>query len=98
MIPGLSLLGNERPVIFYDQLGSGNSDRPTDTTLWKTERFVKEIDQIRDALKLETLHILGHSCGSTFLIEYLITKKNQRSKVCYFFQSDVKYAGLDSGC
>ena len=48
MIPGLSLLAENRPVIFYDQLGSGNSDRPTDTILWKTERFVNEIVDTMD--------------------------------------------------
>lgn len=84
MIPGLSLLATDRPVIFYDQLGSGNSERPTDTTLWKTERFVNEIDQLRSALNLNELHILGHSCGSTFLIEYLITKKPKGIKSVIF--------------
>ena len=74
MIPGLSLLADERPIIFYDQLGSGNSDRPVDTTFWNIERFVDEIDLLRAALKLKELHILGHSCGSTFLIEYMLTK------------------------
>jgi hypothetical protein len=53
MIPGFSLLSNDRPVIFYDQLGSGNSDRPADTSLWKTERFVNEIDFLRSTLKLD---------------------------------------------
>lgn len=75
MIPGFSLLAADRPVIFYDQLGSGNSDRTNDSTLWTTGRFVDEIDYLRDALHLDELHILGHSCGSTFLIEYLVTKK-----------------------
>ena len=75
MIPGLSLLATDRPVIFYDQLGSGNSDRPNDTTLWNTARFVDEIDALREALNLEEVHIMGHSCGSTFVIEYLVTKK-----------------------
>jgi proline iminopeptidase len=84
MIPGFSLLATDRPVIFYDQLGSGNSERPTDTTLWKTERFVNEIDQLRSALNLDELHILGHSCGSTFLIEYLITKKPKGIKSVIF--------------
>ena len=74
MIPGFSLLGMDRPVIFYDQLGSGNSDRPTDTTLWRIERFVEEIDLLRSQLNLKEVHMLGHSCGSTFLIEYMITK------------------------
>lgn len=84
MIPGFSLLATDRPVIFYDQLGSGNSDRPADTSLWTTERFVNEIDHIRRALHLDELHILGHSCGSTFLIEYLITKKPKGIKSVIF--------------
>lgn len=84
MIPGFSLLGDERPIVFYDQLGSGNSDRPTDTTLWKTERFVNEIDSLRRALKLNELHILGHSCGSTFLVEYLVAKKPEGVKSVIF--------------
>jgi len=84
MIPGFSLLGNERPIIFYDQLGSGNSERPTDTALWNTERFVDEIDHLRTSLNLKELHILGHSCGSTFLIEYMITKKPEGVKSVIF--------------
>jgi proline iminopeptidase len=28
----------------YDQLGSYYSDQPTDSTLWKTERFVEEVE------------------------------------------------------
>jgi proline iminopeptidase len=75
MIPGYSLLSNDRPIIFYDQLGSGNSDRPTDTALWNINRFVDEIDLLRDKLRLKELHILGHSCGSTFLIEYMVSRK-----------------------
>ena len=84
MIPGLSLLGSERPIIFYDQLGSGNSDRPTDTLLWKKERFVDEINHLRHQLNLKELHILGHSCGSAFLIEYMITKKPKGVKSVIF--------------
>lgn len=74
-IPQYSLLANERPVIFYDQLGSGMSDVPTDTALWRLERFVNEIDSLRKHLGLEQLHILGHSWGGAVLIEYLLTKK-----------------------
>ena len=58
-IPGYSLLGDERPVIFYDQLGSGFSDRPTDTTLWQLPRFVNEIDKLRDAFKFKGTSYIG---------------------------------------
>lgn len=70
-----SMLSDERPVIFYDQLGSGKSDRPTDTSLWKVSRFADEIDHLRKALGLKKLHILGHSWGGAVLVEYMITKK-----------------------
>ncbi|WP_134687403.1 proline iminopeptidase-family hydrolase [Brevibacillus migulae] len=70
----LHVLGDERPVIFYDQLGSGNSDRPTDPSLWRTERFVEELACVRDALDLKEVHILGHSWGTMLAASYLIDR------------------------
>ncbi len=83
-IPGYSLLSDDRPVIFYDQLGSGRSDRPTDTLLWKLPRFVDEIDALRKVLGLTELHILGSSWGATVLIEYMVTKKPKGIKSVIF--------------
>ncbi|KQL43488.1 proline iminopeptidase [Brevibacillus choshinensis] len=71
----LHVLADERHVIFYDQLGSGNSDRPTDDSLWKTERFVEELMNIREALDLDEVHILGHSWGTMLAAAYLIDRK-----------------------
>lgn len=75
-MPMLSLeaLADERPVIFYDQLGSGRSDRPTDMSLWHVDRFVEELGQIRKALGLDLVHILGHSWGTMLAASYLLTK------------------------
>ena len=70
----LSALGDDRPVIFYDQLGGGHSERPNDSTLWNVSRYVQEVGAIRDALGLERVHILGHSFGTIILAEYLKTK------------------------
>lgn len=70
----LADLSDERPVIFYDQLGCGNSERPDDTTLWITERFVEELGQVRQALGLDKVHILGQSWGSMLLVDYVLTK------------------------
>src|SRR6266581_993527 len=57
----LAALGDDRPVIFYDQLGCGHSDRPTDSTLWTIDRFIKELVTVRQALGLNEVHILGQS-------------------------------------
>ena len=67
-------LATDRRVIRYDQLGSGQSDRPTDLNLWTTARFVDELDALRNALGLREVHILGHSWGGTLATEYLLTK------------------------
>ncbi|MCF0056259.1 proline iminopeptidase-family hydrolase [Dyadobacter sp. CY356] len=83
-IPGYSTLGDDRPVIFYDQLGSGHSDRPTDTTLWQLPRFVDEIDALRKALDLKELNILGSSWGGTVAVEYMVTKKPKGVKSVIF--------------
>jgi proline iminopeptidase len=70
----LAALADERPVIFYDQLGAGHSDQVSDTTLWKTERFVQEIEALRKALNLTEIHLLGHSWGTILGAEYLFTR------------------------
>jgi proline iminopeptidase len=70
----LARLADERPVIFYDQLGCGRSAGPTDSTLWRTERFVEELAAVRQALGLKQVHILGHSWGTMLATEYMITK------------------------
>lgn len=67
-------LGRDRPVIVYDQLGSGRSDRVTDTALLKTDRFVRELASLRRALHLNRIHLYGHSWGSMLALEYLATK------------------------
>jgi len=78
----LGALGDDRPVIFYDQLGGGHSDRPMDSTLWTMDRFVREVAAVREALGLERVHILGHSFGTLILADYMKTKpKGVRSVV-----------------
>lgn len=70
----LKALSEDRPVILYDQLGCGRSDRPTDTSLWKIDRFVEELSLIRTALNLNEVHILGHSWGTTLAAAYCFTQ------------------------
>lgn len=70
----LAALADERPVVFYDQLGCGRSDRPKDPSLWTMERYLEELRLVRTQLGLKRVHILGHSWGSMLAIDYLLTK------------------------
>jgi proline iminopeptidase len=60
--------------IYYDQLGCGNSDNPKDTSMWYLPRFVEEVEQVRQALKLDkdNFYLLGHSWGGILALQYAL--------------------------
>jgi proline-specific peptidase len=64
-------LAADRPVVLYDQLGCGRSEAPDDTSLWTVDRFVAEVDAVRDALSLDRIHLFGQSWGGWLAIEYM---------------------------
>ena len=61
-----------RRVVFYDQLGGGNSDVPQDSSIYTVNLYVEEVDVVRRALGLERLHLLGHSWGGMLALEYAL--------------------------
>lgn len=63
-----------RPVVVYDQLGSGRSGRPRDEGLWTVERFVEELHSLRQQLGLRRMHLMGHSWGGALAAAYVLTK------------------------
>jgi proline iminopeptidase len=66
----------------YDQLGSYYSDQPNDTTLWKTERFVEEVEQVRKAIGADqsNFYIVGNSWGGILGMEYALKyQKNMKA-------------------
>ena len=71
-LENLDRLSGERPVIFYDQLGCGRSDRPDDPSLWRLERFVAELSEVRRTLGLERVNLLGQSWGALPVLEHLL--------------------------
>ncbi len=67
----LAALADDRPVIFYDQLGCGQADSPVDEKIYTIQRSVDELDAVRQALDLKEIVLFGHSWGSMLAIEYL---------------------------
>jgi len=64
--------------IYYDQLDSYYSDQPNDSTLWTTEHFVDEVDQVRQALNLnkDNFYLYGQSWGGILAMEYALKHQN----------------------
>jgi proline-specific peptidase len=64
-----------RRVIFYDQLGCGNSGLPEPAPdLWTVKLYVEEIDVVRRFLGLDRVHLLGHSWGGMLAMEYALVQ------------------------
>lgn len=63
----------------YDQLGSYYSDQPKDSSLWTTDRFVEEVEQVRKAIGADStnFYVLGNSWGGILAMEYAL--KYQRN-------------------
>jgi proline-specific peptidase len=68
----LERLADEREVIFWDQLGCGNSESPSDPELWTMERSVAEMDAVVRELGLNRFHIFGNSWGGMLAQQYVL--------------------------
>ena len=83
---GFGVLDNEirdRPVIRYDQLETGRSDRPGLREQWNISHSVAEIDAIRDALGLDSVHLLGWSWGGSVAAEYVLEGRRDVEAVVF---------------
>jgi proline iminopeptidase len=66
----LEALSADRPLVRYDQLGGGKSDRITDTAMFNIAHFVRELDSLRSHLNYDKVHLVGHSWGTILGVEY----------------------------
>jgi proline iminopeptidase len=60
----------DRPLVRYDQLGAGHSDRISDTAMFNIAHFVRELDSLRSHLGYDKVHLIGHSWGTILGLEY----------------------------
>ncbi len=64
-------LAEERPVVVYDQIGCGSSDRPQELE-WSVDVFREEVDVVRAQLGLDRIHLLGTSWGGMLALEHVL--------------------------
>lgn len=77
--PLLEDLSRDRPVIVFDQLGCGRSDRITDTSLMTVDAYVEQVGALLDALDVGNIYLYGHSWGTMLGVEYYL-KYGERVK------------------
>ncbi|MGA2200095.1 MAG: alpha/beta fold hydrolase, partial [Nitrososphaerales archaeon] len=69
-------------VVFYDQLGCGNSEMPKDPALFTVERGVEELEAFRHEMGLGKVHLMGSSYGGMLALAYAVKyQRNLRSLI-----------------
>jgi proline iminopeptidase len=70
--PMIRMVDEGYRVIAFDQLGTGQSDRPDDISLWTIVRYAEEVEIVRNALGLGRVNLLGSSWGGMLAVEYAL--------------------------
>ncbi len=94
-----SPLAQDRPVILFDQLGSGRSTHHNDTSLLKIPLFVAQVEAVRKSLNLEKVIILGHSWGTALALEYYLAHPDNVEALIFnspYFSTSVWEADADT--
>lgn len=73
-------LADNRPVYFYDQLGSGRSDTAKNPDFYSVNNYIQELDEIRQNLNLAELILMGFSWGGGLIGSYMLEKKPEGVK------------------
>jgi proline iminopeptidase len=68
--PGLDALAGRNTLIYYDQRGTGRSTAELEAEVINVDRFLHDIDALRQVFGHERVTVLGHSFGALVAIEY----------------------------
>jgi proline iminopeptidase len=71
-LPYLLPLARTHRLIFIDERGSGRSQRLQDTSQYTVENMVEDVEDVRQALKLGKISLLGHSYGGVVAQAYAL--------------------------
>ncbi len=82
LTPLADSLAKDRPVIIFDQLGCGRSDKITDTTLMDMQHHIDQVSALLKHLNISEFDLYGHSFGTMLAMDfYLQHPENIRSIV-----------------
>ena len=72
--PMEALASTNRKVIFYDQIGCGNSEKAINPDVYSINFFKEELIAVRSALNLEQIHLFGQSWGGCLALEHALSQ------------------------
>src|SRR5713226_5793968 len=70
LLPHLLPLARTNKLIFIDERGSGRSEKLEDASQYTVENMVEDVENVRQALGLGKISLLGHSYGGVLAQAY----------------------------
>jgi proline iminopeptidase len=71
-LPYLLPLARTNRLIFIDERGSGRSQKLEDSSAYTVENMAADVEDVRQALNLGKISVLGHSCGGILAQAYAL--------------------------
>src|SRR5712675_3339362 len=71
-LPALKPLARRCQLVLIDERGSGRSERLSDPKRYTLDWMVKDIERVRQHLRLRQLLVLGHSFGGILAQAYAV--------------------------
>src|SRR5215831_14406884 len=81
LLPYLLPLARTNRLIFIDERGSGRSEKLENTTLYTVENMVEDVEDVRRALGLGKVNLLGHSYGGVLAQAYAFKYQKNLSRL-----------------
>jgi proline iminopeptidase len=91
-LPYLLPLARNNQLVFIDERGSGRSQKLEDPGGYTVENMVEDVEEVRKALNLERINLLGHSYGGVLAQAYALKYQKDISHLvlCSTFHSTAK--------
>lgn len=71
-LESIAELSDEMPVVFYDQLGCGLSDKPENNSKYNLGYFTGELRNVIRSLGYKRVNLLGNSWGTMIAVNYCL--------------------------
>jgi proline iminopeptidase len=81
LLPYLLPLARRNRLIFIDERGSGRSEKLENTSLYTVENMVEDVEDVRRALGLGKVNLLGHSYGGVLAQAYAFKYQKNLSRL-----------------
>ena len=89
----LQRLADGRPLVVYDQVGTGGSDRLADPTGYTFARSVDELAAVVDAAGSERVDLIGFSWGSAVATAYAVEHPERVDRLVLLSPGSIPWAG-----